>query len=143
MISHTLLRDDGVLLYLPKAPLEANDFQELAGEVDPYIAEHGKLQGLMIVAERFPGWRNFAGFRSQCEFVKQSLRQDQKDRSRHRQQVVDRFSRECMSDLLGRKVRYFGHADRETALAWLRQVVHRYRQRFRHRPNCAMEAKPV
>ena len=50
MISHTLLRDEGILLVSPKEPLESNDFEELAGEVDPYIYEKGALQGLMVIA---------------------------------------------------------------------------------------------
>ncbi len=119
MISHTLLREDGVLLISPKAPLESNDFKELAAEVDPYIAEHGKLQGLMIVAERFPGWRNFAGLRSQANFVRKHFAKIKKIAAVTDNKWLSIFPR-TMWFLLGRKFRYFSHADRETALAWLR-----------------------
>ena len=44
----------------PEGPLESADFQRLAEEVDPYIKEKGKLHGLMIYAEWFPGWKDLA-----------------------------------------------------------------------------------
>lgn len=119
MISHTLLRDDGVLLLHPEAPLEASDFQVLASEVDPYIAEHGKLQGLMLVIERFPGWRNFAGFRSQVRFIRRHFAKIRKVAAVTDNKLIAVFQR-TMAFLLGRKYRRFGYADRETALAWLR-----------------------
>lgn len=119
MLSHTLLRDDGVLLLSPKEPFEASDFQELASEVDPYIAEHGDLQGLMVVAEKFPGWRNFAGFKSHMRFVRNHFAKIKKIAA-----VTDNkwltFFPGMLFRMLSSKVRYFGHADRETALAWLR-----------------------
>lgn len=119
MISHTLLRDEGVLLVSPKAPLEASDFQELAGDVDPYIAEHGSLQGLMVVAERFPGWRNLAGLKSHVRFVRSHFAKVKKIAAVTDSKWLSIFPR-FVARLFTPKVRYFCHADRETALAWLR-----------------------
>ncbi len=119
MISHTLLRDDGVLLLHPQAPLEAQDFQEIAAEVDPYIAEHGNLPGLMVMAERFPGWRNFAGFRSQVRFVRNHFAKIKKIAAVTDNKLLTTFPR-IMAFVLGRKFRRFPYAERETALAWLR-----------------------
>ncbi len=119
MISHTLLRDEGVLMLSPKAPLEASDFQELASEVDPYIAEHGNLQGLMVVAERFPGWRNFAGLRSHVRFVRNHIAKIKKIAAVTDNKLLSIFPR-MMSFLFSGKFRYFSHADRESALAWVR-----------------------
>jgi hypothetical protein len=54
---------------LPRGPLEKEDFEQLAKEVDPFIASKGKLVGLMIHTESFPGWENFGAFVSHLKFV--------------------------------------------------------------------------
>jgi hypothetical protein len=56
MIEAQLFRADGVVVVLPSVALTAVDFEQLAALVDPYIDANGELKGLMIVAERFPGW---------------------------------------------------------------------------------------
>ena len=119
MISHAFLRDEGVLLISPKAPLEARDFQQLAGDVDPYIAEHGSLQGLLIIAKRFPGWRNFAGLKSQFRFVRRHFAKIKKIAAVTDNRWLSIMPR-MMSHLFTGKFRYFHRADRESALAWVR-----------------------
>lgn len=54
MIRHELNSDKGILIVTPEAPLEASDFERLAGEVDPFIEKAGKLHGLLIYANPFP-----------------------------------------------------------------------------------------
>ena len=33
-------------------------FKAVADEIDPYLAEHGALAGVLILAKAFPGWLN-------------------------------------------------------------------------------------
>ncbi|MGA3269332.1 MAG: STAS/SEC14 domain-containing protein, partial [Verrucomicrobiota bacterium] len=47
MLKHQLLLPERILILEPAAPFEAADFEGLVREIDPYIAEHGKLSGLM------------------------------------------------------------------------------------------------
>ena len=68
MLNHKLL-PDGILILEPKERLEAADFEDLAREIDPYITEHGKLPGLMIRAEAFPGWVNLEAFLAHMRFI--------------------------------------------------------------------------
>ncbi|MDX1377000.1 MAG: STAS/SEC14 domain-containing protein, partial [Burkholderiales bacterium] len=42
--------------------------------VDPYLEQHGSLEGLMIDAPAFPGWENFAGLISHLRFVREHHR---------------------------------------------------------------------
>ena len=119
MISHTLLRDEGILMVSPQEPLEAKDFQELASEVDPYITENGDLQGLMVVAQRFPGWRDFAGLKSHLRFVR--------DHRSHVKKVAAVTDSRFLSILprlaalfVGPKVKRFHLDERDSALTWLR-----------------------
>ena len=78
MINHKLLRTDGILILRPEAPLEATDFESLAHEIDPYIEANGRLHGVMIDAESFPGWKNFAGMIAHLKFVKDHHQKIQK-----------------------------------------------------------------
>ncbi len=70
MLKHELLRDDGILVLKPGGALEASDFERVARELDPYIEERGDLRGLLIEAESFPGWSDFAAFISHLRFIR-------------------------------------------------------------------------
>ena len=50
--------DDGVLVVNPHGPLRREDFDKLAGIVDPWIEAHQQLRGLVISMPKFPGWEN-------------------------------------------------------------------------------------
>lgn len=70
MISFDLDSTTGVLTVKPEGRLEAHDFQLLSQTVDPFIEERGKLTGLIIVAEKFPGWKDFSGMVEHIKFVR-------------------------------------------------------------------------
>lgn len=70
MIEATLNRDKGILHAKPSGPLEAADFDRLAALADPYIAKKGELAGLMIEAQKFPGWKNLSGMIRHFRFVR-------------------------------------------------------------------------
>ena len=119
MLKHQLLLPEGILILEPDAPLEATDFEALIREIDPYIAEHGKLSGLMIRAKAFPGWANLEAFRAHMQFIKS-----------HHQKIV-RLAMVTDSKLLGElpkiaahlvqvQVKHFSESQHEDALRWLK-----------------------
>ena len=55
MIKYEFLKDDGILIIEPVSSLQQSDFDMLSTLVDPYIQENGKLNGLVIHTESFPG----------------------------------------------------------------------------------------
>ena len=57
------------LIVIPDGPLEKEDFEKLANEVDPFLESKGKLAGLMICAKSFPGWESFGAIVSHLKFV--------------------------------------------------------------------------
>ncbi len=69
MLKHRLILPEGILLLEPDAPLEAVDFESVVAEIDPYIAERGKLPGVLIHAKAFPGWANLAAAMAHLRFV--------------------------------------------------------------------------
>ena len=69
-LTFELKSDLGVLVLEPKGHLEAADFERLAAELDPYLERSGPLNGLMVIAEHFPGWDDFSAFSSHLRFVR-------------------------------------------------------------------------
>lgn len=120
MISYELLRDEGILIVVPQGRLESADFAQIAQEVDPYIQEKGKLAGLMIYAEFFPGWEDVGALISHLKFVK--------DHHRHVKKVAAVTDSTFLSIMprvvdhfVSAEVKHFDYRDKDAALAWLRR----------------------
>jgi 6-phosphogluconolactonase len=118
VIQYELLPDNGVVVITPVSPLEEADFTKLAEVVDPLIKAQGRLNGLMISAENFPGWQDFGALLSHLKFIK--------NHHRHIQKVAAVSDRGFLSILplvashfVSAEVRHFDSADKEKALAWL------------------------
>jgi hypothetical protein len=119
MISFELLRDDGILVVEPQGTLEVSDFESLTRAVDPFIEENGRLQGLLIQSESFPGWGDFSALLSHLTFI----------RDHHRD--IDRVAAvtdsaflsiapRVASHFIQAEVRHFNFGDRGSAIEWLR-----------------------
>lgn len=70
MLIVKLDRENRVAVLEPTGALEKTDFEKAAEEIDPYIAEQGNLNGLIISVEKFPGWDSFGALVSHMKFVK-------------------------------------------------------------------------
>ena len=120
VIKFELLKDEGILHVVPAAALEAKDFADLAQAVDPYLEEHGPLNGLVIEAESFPGWTDFASLISHFRFVKDHHRKIRKVAA-----VTDSdflaILPSVASHFVDAQVRHFPFADKSEAMAWIRQ----------------------
>jgi len=119
VVESELLTTEGILILRPKGRLEASDFESLAREVDPHIEANGKLHGLVIDAEAFPGWQNFAALIAHFRFVRDHHRKIEKVAVVSDStflSVAPRFA----SHFVQADIRHFPHAQREAALAWLR-----------------------
>lgn len=118
MLQHELLQERGILILKPEGALRAEDFTALAGAVDPYIERHGELKGLLIDAQSFPGWEDFAALLSHVRFVR-----DHHRRIRRIAVVSDStllaVGPKIASHFVSAEVRTFGAGARTAALAWL------------------------
>ena len=54
----------------PHGALKKEDFDNAVTIIDPFIEEHGKLNGVIIYTESFPGWDDFAAFNRHLVFIK-------------------------------------------------------------------------
>jgi hypothetical protein len=118
VINHKLLRTEGILVLTPDSPLESADFENLAQEIDPYIEQNGKLQGLLLDAESFPGWKDFAGLVAHLKFVKNHHQKIQKVAVVSDSGLLS-FAPKLASHFVQADVKQFPRAQREDALRWL------------------------
>lgn len=121
MIKHEFLKDDGILIIEPVTSLHTSDFDMLSSVVDPYIQEHGKLNGLVIYTESFPGWQGFTSMLAHIKFVKDHHALISKVAAVADEGIVavlpviaDRFVKA--------DVRHFSHDDLDSAIEWIKQV---------------------
>jgi SpoIIAA-like len=119
MLKYELNHAEGILIIRPNGPLESTDFEKLVQEVDPYIIEKGKLNGLMIYAKSFPGWDNFAAFLSHMKFVKNHHQKIKKIAA-----VTDSSFLSIMPQVANHfvkaEIKHFDYDDKDAALNWLR-----------------------
>ena len=69
------LTDTGILILSPSGPIAADDFTDLTAKVDHWIEQGNTLKGLMIEADKFPGWKDLAGLSAHFKFVRDHHRQ--------------------------------------------------------------------
>jgi hypothetical protein len=119
MINAKLLREESLLVVSPEDKLESTDFERLRLLVDPYIEAHGELKGLLIDAETFPGWEDFASLLEQLRFVR-----DYQQRIQQVAAVTDNGFLAILPKVAdyfaAAEVRHFNYQDRDQALCWLR-----------------------
>jgi tRNA U38,U39,U40 pseudouridine synthase TruA len=119
MLQYELRRADGILILKPSGPLESADFEKLVREVDPYIAEKGKLHGLMIYTKSFPGWENFAAFLSHIKFVKNHHRKVKKLAAVTESGFLS-IMPHVAKHFVQAEIRHFEYKDKDAALNWLK-----------------------
>ena len=118
MIRYQLLKNKGVLIVTPQDRLRSSDFEALAQEVDPYIEEKGQLSGLMIYAEAFPGWDDFAALLSHVKFVKGYHRDIKKVAAVTDSKFLSILPR-VIDHFVSAEVKHFEYGQKQAALEWL------------------------
>lgn len=53
----------------PDGKLNKQDFQQASQLIDPFIQEHGSLNGLVIYSKNFPGWASFSALVAHFNFI--------------------------------------------------------------------------
>ena len=111
-------RDAGIVTVTPSVPLNENDFSVLASEVDPYIEEEGKLNGLIIEVESFPGWENFAGLISHLKFIRERHKKIEKVAAVSDGKIVS-IMPQIVDHFVNAKVKYFPYENLDEAILWM------------------------
>ena len=119
MVEHELLRVEGILILRPRDRLEAADFENLAREVDPYIEASGQLNGILLDAESFPGWKDFAALVAHLRFVRDHHRKVRKTAVVSDSTFLA-VAPKIATHFVQADLRHFSHGQREAAISWLR-----------------------
>ncbi|PLX44981.1 MAG: hypothetical protein C0609_04265 [Deltaproteobacteria bacterium] len=106
-----------VLHLTPDAPLSEADFDNAVKVVDPFIEKHGALRGVVIEAERFPGWDSFGGLVAHLRFVR-----DHHEKVKRVAIVTDSafgtFAEKVGSHFVSAEVRHFDSGELKKAEEW-------------------------
>jgi len=68
MIRTEIIYDNALKIIVPDK-LKADDFHQIAPQIDSLIRKHGQIR-LLIDASGFTGWENITAFESHAKFVK-------------------------------------------------------------------------
>ncbi|MFC1827265.1 STAS/SEC14 domain-containing protein [Thermodesulfobacteriota bacterium] len=112
-------QDAGIVTVTPSVPLNQNDFTLLASEVDPYIEKEGKLNGLIIQIESFPGWEDFAGLISHLKFVREHHKKIEKVAAVTDGKIVSIMPK-IVDHFVNAKVKYFPYESLDEAILWVK-----------------------
>ncbi|MEH6909058.1 MAG: STAS/SEC14 domain-containing protein [Oceanicoccus sp.] len=118
MINIEIDDKNGIAILCPDGKLSEEDFKSAANIIDPYIEERGKLNGLIISAEFFPGWDSFAGLVSHLSFV----------RNHHKKiecislvtdSPLGSLAESLANHFVAAKIRTFGYTELDLARSWI------------------------
>jgi hypothetical protein len=116
-LSHRRIDEDGVVVLEPDGRLRAEDFDELARSLDPWILQRGKLNGIVVHTHSFPGWENLGAFLRHVRFVR-----DHRDKARRLALAADAPIAKIAPHIVGRlvdaEVKRFGYEQLDQAIAW-------------------------
>ena len=68
MIKTEVIAPDALKIFVPER-LKADDFREIAPQVEAIISQHGRIR-LLIDGSLMGGWENIAAFESHAMFVR-------------------------------------------------------------------------
>ena len=120
MIKHEFLKNDGNLIIEHVSSLQETDFDMLSTLFDTYIQEKGKLNGLVIHTESFPGWQVFASMLAHIKFVKDHHAFINKVAALAEEGIIAILP-STADHFVKADVKHFGADDLEGALDWIKQ----------------------
>lgn len=122
MLKHTLLSTEGILILEPSETLEAADFEAVINDMDPYLAKHDSLAGVMILAKSFPGWMNLEAAISHLQLIEnyhQKIKRLAIVSDNGLFSALPKFA----AHLVHPDVKHFSEPKYEDALSWLQEVA--------------------
>ena len=118
MIEHSLDIEHSILFLRPQGALSADDFVQVANEIDPYIERVGGLRGLIIDAAIFPGWDGLGALMSHLRFVKEHHKHIKKV-ALVTDSVLGGVAKQLASHFVSADIRHFAAADLDIAKEWV------------------------
>ena len=99
--------------------MEAADFKAVVHDIDPYLAEHESLAGVMVFAKAFPGWLNLEAAISHLQLIENYHQKIQRLAIVSDNGLLSALPK-FAAHLVHPDVRHFSESEYEDALSWLR-----------------------
>lgn len=118
MIAAELVTEKGILLLQPQGKLEAKDFENIATKVDSYLQSQPQLKGIIVEAEKFPGWKDFASLVAHLRFVRDHHKQVAKIAIVSDDSVLSKAP-QVASHFVAAEIKHYAEGQREAAMKWI------------------------
>ena len=122
MLTVELENKTGIATLIPEGKLSETDFVKVADVIDPYIDAKGKLNGLIIYTEKFPGWQSFSSMIKHIKLVK-----EHHNKIAHVALVTDSvladFAETMATHFISATIRKFQFNELENAKRWIEEAA--------------------
>jgi hypothetical protein len=121
MIDYRLDPESSILHARVHGPLAAEDFARLASAVDPHIEATGRLAGIVLEADRFPGWEGLGALVSHIRFVRSHHEHVGKVAVVTDSKLGDVAER-LASHFVSAEIKHFPSGQADAAMRWIREA---------------------
>ena len=111
-------KENAIVVLEPQESLQKEDFDKAVKIIDPFIEEHGKLNGLIISTETFPGWENFAAMSRHFVFVKNHHKKI-KRLAFVTDSAIGSFAEHISGHFVDAEIRTFPYGEMDKAKEWI------------------------
>ncbi len=118
MLRVDLDKKSGIVTLSPDSALSEGDFKKASAAIDPYIEEAGKLQGLIIYTQSFPGWKSFGAFLGHLHFVREHHKQILRV-ALMTDSAVANLGEKLASHFISAEIKHFQFSRMEEAKHWI------------------------
>jgi hypothetical protein len=119
MLNITLDREEAIVTLEPEGALSKEDFETAVKVIDPFIEKHGKLAGVIIATESFPGWEDFSALVEHLTFIKNHHKKVKRLAFVTDSKLLGKFSENISSHFVDAEIKYFPYAERKAAREWI------------------------
>lgn len=121
MLHVDLDEKNSIAVLRPDESLSKDDFLHAGTLIDPLIEKAGKLHGLIIYTETFPGWESFEALSSHFKFVNDH-HQDILAVAFVTDSMLGTLAERVAKHFVSAKIKNFSYNEFEDAKAWITMV---------------------
>jgi hypothetical protein len=120
MLKVRLDKEDGIAVIEPEGALTKEDFDNAAKVIDPFILEsEGKLNGIIIYTQSFPGWKDFSGLSRHITFIKNHHKKIKRLAFVTDTSVIE-YTKAIAEPFLEAEIKVFDYDDFDGAKEWVK-----------------------
>ena len=118
MLNVELSKENRIAILTPEGALKKDDFELAGRQIDPLIEASGKLNGLIIHTEKFPGWDSFGALASHLKFVRDHHREIRRI-AFVTDSPIGNLAEKMSSHFVVAEIRAFAYGELEQAQEWV------------------------